>query len=64
MIKSQAFAMIANEAIIGNVISVVQNASRITENVLIPIAIRWIYEASRNENSRTSETDYCRPLEF
>ena len=41
MIKSQAFAITANVVIIGNVISVVRNASRITENVLIPIVTRW-----------------------
>lgn len=39
--------MIANEAIIGNVISAVLNVSRITENVLIPIVTRWIFR--RNE---------------
>lgn len=39
--------MIANVAIIGNVISVVQDASRNTGNVLIPIVTRWIFR--RNE---------------
>jgi len=34
----------------GNVVSVARNASRITENVLIPIAIRWIYRRDRMDD--------------
>lgn len=39
--ENHQFAMIANVAMFGNVNSAVKNASRITENVLIPIVIRW-----------------------